>query len=83
MLAGVIWPNRFGGTRGRESARTLKEVKDLTSHVASAKSTDALFCGNHNFDAPGKPVAIEPKRLAREAFCFIPNCCRARTRPKG
>ncbi|GEM_PF-2962279 len=61
----------------------LKEVEDLTSHVASAKSTNALFGANQNFNAYGKLVTIQPKRLTRHAFCFIPNCCRACTCPKG
>lgn len=61
----------------------LKEVEDLTSHIASAKSTNALFGANQNFNAHGKLVTIQPKCLTRHAFCLIPNCCRACTCSKS
>lgn len=55
----------------------LKEVNNLTPHITSAKRTNALFCGNHNLNTLGKLMAAEPKRLARQAFRFIPNSCSA------
>jgi hypothetical protein len=61
----------------------LKEIDDLTPHIASAKSADALLGGYQNFYARWQPVAIESKRLTRQAFCSIPNCCRACARPKS
>lgn len=61
----------------------FKEVEDLPSHFASAKSTNALFGANQNFNARGKLVTIQPKSLARHTLCFIPDWCSAYTRPKG
>ncbi len=61
----------------------LKEVEDLMSHFASAKSTNAFFGANQNFNAHGKLVTIQPKRLARHTLCFIPNWRSACTCPKS
>ena len=77
MRASVIGFNRFDRTAGRDFACALEEILDLTSHITSAESANALFSGDQNVDAQGKLVTIEPKYLARQAFCSIPNYCRA------
>lgn len=61
----------------------IEEVTDLTPYVASAQSTNTLFGDNHDFDAYGKLMTVEPKHLARQAFCPIPNYCRTGTRSKS
>lgn len=61
----------------------LKEVDNLTPHIATAKSPDTLFGGYQNFYAHGKLVVIKPKRLARQAFCSVPNGRRACACPKS
>jgi hypothetical protein len=61
----------------------FEEVEDLPSHIASAKSTNALFGTNQNFNTHGKLMTIQPKGLARHALCFIPNWRRTYTRPKS
>jgi ABC-type branched-subunit amino acid transport system ATPase component len=55
----------------------LKEIYDLAPHLATAESANTLFGGYQNFYACGQLMVTEPKRLACEAFCSIPNCRRA------